>query len=86
MTTYQTLLKRLAKDGPTYDNWLQHEALAYLTAKDSSYQQTQERFFELARLTEFTQDQVLDGLELPEETYYCNYKWSEYQQDWVYDS
>lgn len=89
--TFKRLLKRLSDDGCTYENWCQYQALARLTAANwntelgRKYEALQIRFFELCNLTDFTQKQLLEGLELPELTWKSNYYWSSINNEWKYD-
>lgn len=83
MTTYKKLLKRLATHGATYENWLQYKDLAYLAVENhrnpegNEYKFLQERFYQLANLTEFTQEQLAEGTRLECEVTYCPYVWSQ---------
>ena len=91
MRTYQQVLKALAEDGPTYENWIQYQELARAAAqawrspKEKTANKLHTRFYELANLKDFTHEQLVDGLELPDLTWSCDYKWSSQKQEWIYD-
>lgn len=81
MNKFKLLLKHLASDGATYENWCQYQSLACLAATHwntklgETYSNLQTRFFELANLAEFTQEQLSDGIDLDrdlKEAWYFN--------------
>lgn len=91
MSTYKQTLKRLSTDGATYENWCQYQALARLavehrgTDKGDKYALLQERFYQLANLSNFTEQQLSDGFRLKDETWPCDYVWSPSKQEWIHD-
>lgn len=65
---YKQTLKRLAKDGATYENWMQYKALADMSAeaypKTEVLDHIQRAFYKLARLSEITPEQIQEGFRL----------------------
>ena len=63
------MLKGLAQDGATYENWVQYQELAraaaeaWNTHKADAADKLHKRFFELANLKDFTPEQLSKGVD-----------------------